>query len=110
MASLMVARGEQEMRIGRTFAVGAAVALTVGITPAAQAGFVATIEQVGANVVVDGGGTINLAGLTSDGAADDLSGMEPSFGVLSIGTPSADSVDQYTGFVGPSGRTDNPQQ
>ena len=38
--------------------------LGLGITQSARANFIATIDQVGTNVVATGSGTIDLAGLT----------------------------------------------
>jgi hypothetical protein len=84
--------------------LGALAALTLGMTPKAQAAFVATIEQVGANDVVTGSGNIDLAGLSfeSSGFGYDAA-LVPDLGLLNVGATGGSSVDVYTGFSGPSG-------
>ena len=51
--------------------------LGLGITQSARASFIATINQVGTNVVVNGGGTIDLFALTSIGSFNGVSGRSP---------------------------------
>jgi PEP-CTERM motif len=88
------------MRISKIVALGAlAVGAIVAVVPTAQAAFIATIEQVGANVVVTGSGTLDLAGLTLDGLPNAFSAIAPNQGVLSIGLPEADSADLYSGSI-----------
>jgi hypothetical protein len=67
--------------------------------PGAQASFIVTIEQVGANVVVTGSGSLDLAGLNYDFSDSATSGIEPSAGNIAIGSPSYDLVDVYTGSI-----------
>src|SRR5205085_1975077 len=70
--------------------------------PEAQATFIATIEQVGSNVVVTGTGTIDLTGLTFLSIDNFSSGIVPIAGVLGVGSPSGQAVDTYSGFSGPA--------
>jgi hypothetical protein len=65
----------------------------------AHAEFIATIAQVGPNVVVTGTGTIDLTGLTLAGIVTANSGIIPDGGVLGVGPPSAGAVDLYTGSI-----------
>ncbi len=71
--------------------------------PRAQATFLVTIEQVGANVVVTGSGSLDLTGLSSIGATNDTTAINASAGVISIGSPIFDATDRYLGSItGPS--------
>jgi hypothetical protein len=91
------------MRICRIAALGALAVLGLGggVVPKAQAAFVATIEQVGSNVVVTGSGTINLGGLSLQTSGLAISSMEPAAGSLVIVTSVFTGL--YSGIVsGPS--------
>jgi hypothetical protein len=68
----------------------------------AKAEFIATVEQVGSNVVVTGSGTIDTAGLTSAGASVYGSAIAPSQGLISIGSPNGEGVSLFTGITGPT--------
>ncbi len=93
----------QKMRISKIAALGVlAVVAVVGGAPKADAAFIATIEQVGANVVVTGGGTIDLAGLAFVGSDNDVSGIDPNGGAISIGSSSSDPADIYVSISGPA--------
>ena len=82
---------------------GIGILATAGLlSPQAQASFIVTITQVGANVVVTGSGTIDLTALTFNSNTTMLSGMSPSAGILGIGAPGAEAVSIYTGFSGPA--------
>jgi len=79
----------------------------VGVGQIAHAAFVVNLQQVGANVVGNGSGTINTAGLTPD--PDFFSGFD--FGQAAIGArdpfmalgPVTDTaVNVYDGISGPS--------
>ena len=74
--------------------------LGLGITQSARANFIATIDQVGTNVVATGSGTIDLAGLTFLFPAGlGGAGVNPSFGVFNTaGGP----VALYSGVSGPT--------
>src|SRR5262245_54074262 len=63
--------------------------------------FTVTLEQVGANVVANGSGAINLTGLTfAGGAAIGGGGIEASAGQIITGSPG--SASAYTGLNGPT--------
>jgi hypothetical protein len=74
--------------------------LGLGITQSASAGFIATINQVGANVVVTGSGTVDLTGLSFSNSENDGPGIAASIGTLDVGQTAA--VDVYGGITGPS--------
>jgi PPE-repeat protein len=74
--------------------------LGLGITQSARANFIATIDQVGTDVVVTGSGTIDLTGLSFLFGGIATPGISPNTGSLSVG-PSA-SVDAYSGISGPA--------
>ncbi len=88
------------------FAAAAALAvlgLDLATAPKADAAFIVTIEQVGANVVVTGSGTIDLSGLAPYGGYGDFgAAIAPSQGTITIGSTNFDAVNLYTGFNGPS--------
>jgi hypothetical protein len=67
-------------------------------------GFTITMDQVGSNVVANGGGAFNLTGLTIEGGTTQFGGLlNPSPGVIVMGQPGdARHVGLYTGFSGPS--------
>jgi hypothetical protein len=91
------------MRISKIAAIGVlAVGASVAVAPKAQAAFIATIEQVGANVVVTGSGTFDLAGLTLASGAESSAGIFAPEGVFVIGSSNPESTDLYTGFSGPA--------
>ena len=72
----------------------------LGITQSARANFVATIDQVGPNVVVTGSGTIDLTGLSFLFGGTATPSISPNTGSLSVG-PSA-SADAYSAISGPA--------
>ena len=74
--------------------------LGLGITQSARANFIATIDQVGPNVVVTGSGTIDLTGLSFLFGGTATPSISPNTGSLSVG-PSA-SVDAYSAISGPA--------
>ena len=76
--------------------------LGLGITQSARANFIATINQVGNDVVTTGSGTIDLFGLTFIGTGSGTSGIVPFFPALAIGSPVVENEDAYTGFSGPA--------
>ena len=64
-------------------------------------GFTITMEQMGANVVANGSGAINLTGLTpAGGAAIGGGGIEASAGQIITGSPGGATA--YTGLNGPT--------
>ncbi len=82
-----------------------AMALLAGIAfvgPAAHAGYVVTLTQVGDSVVATGSGTIDLSGLTFLESTGGGVVIEPSRGTISLGPTGVSSDDVYTGFTGPT--------
>ena len=87
------------------FGAIALLGLGVGMAPNAQAAFVATMTEVGPNVVVTGSGTINLAGLSVNPSFVDgnpPSAVWPSNGTILLGPPPFTLADFYVPFSGPS--------
>jgi hypothetical protein len=86
----------------RTFSLGtAALALSTQLASPAQAAYVVSLEQVGANVVASGSGTLDLASLSSRGVDPSFSGVTPSVGDIDTGQSPA-STPVYGGFTGPT--------
>jgi hypothetical protein len=83
--------------------LGAAASLIVIGSPA-QAGYIVTLSQVGANVVATGSGPIDLTGLSFifQGLAN--ASISPSFNVIITGPPPPALItgDVYVGLSGPS--------
>jgi len=81
--------------------IGIAVTSLFSFQPA-QA-YTVTLEQVGANVVANGSGPINLTGLTFDGTASGgTTGITPNLGGIFTGPTSGLMADIYLGVSGPS--------
>lgn len=72
------------------------------IVPATQAGFIATLEQVGPNVVETGSGAVDLSGLSFTSTHHAAAGMVPDIGVIVTGPSVFVAIDEYTGFSGPT--------
>ena len=66
--------------------------------------YTVTLQQVGANVVANGSGAIDLAGLFFAFAGQGPTDMEPFVGYIPTGSPSGGLVigDVYGGFTGPT--------
>jgi len=80
---------------------GIAVTSLFSVQPA-QA-YSVTLEQVGANVVANGSGPINLTGLTFQGSVSTSGvGVLPLFGIIFTGPTGSVNVSQYAGFTGPT--------
>ena len=80
---------------------GIAVTSLFSVQPA-QA-YSVTLEQVGANVVANGSGPINLTGLTFQGSVSTNGvGVLPLFGIIFTGPTGSVNVSQYAGFTGPT--------
>jgi PEP-CTERM motif len=99
-------RREASMVFVKRIAGAAALVTTmlIGAGPA-QAGFVVTFKQVGANVVATGSGMIDLTGLTPGPffAAQTVSGIFPDEGAVVTGPVTFTDVDYYSGATGPVG-------
>jgi hypothetical protein len=83
----------------RTTAISAAALAVAQFASPAQAAYTVTLEQVGANVVATGSGTLNIAGLGSIGPGIDPAGLVPFTGVIITGPPAV-GEDFYTGVTG----------
>lgn len=103
------------MRTLRVLTAAAVVGVGLGMMPQAQAAFVATMVEIGPDVVLSGSGTINTAGFISPGYA--VTGAPPgviwpTVGGIFIGGPAVSLVDYYAPFSGPtsfgSGGPSNP--
>lgn len=69
----------------------------------AQAGYLVTLQQVGPDVVATGTGTVDLTGLTPEFSTIQSGAfMNPTFGVLTMGTTAFTSADVYFGATGPT--------
>jgi hypothetical protein len=65
--------------------------------------FTITLEQMGANVVANGSGAINLTGLTfAFESLNATNGVFASQGAIAIGPSGFNDADVYTGFTGPT--------
>ena len=69
------------------------------VSPAAQAGYIVTLQQVGPNVVATGSGAIDLTGLISNGRFPVFPGINPSQGFIETGPTGSGTV--LGGFTGP---------
>jgi len=75
--------------------------------PAARAGYVEIVSQVGPDVVANGSGTINLAALTFQGSGTNVAILNPGnpgAGLAFFGPATGTYSDEYAGFT--SGATD----
>jgi hypothetical protein len=92
--------------IGGAVTLGMAVLIGFGvITPAAQAGYVVTLEQVGRNVVATGSGPIDLTGLSSAGPGLSGARVFPDGAEIITGPVGSEGLlrsDLYTGYTGPT--------
>lgn len=95
------------MLFGKKFwsVVLAAIAL-VALGPVAYGAFVVNLQQVGSNVVANGSGTINTAGLTPDPAFftgnDGQAALTPFGAYLGVGPATSTPINVYDGISGPS--------
>ena len=99
------------MRRTKVAALGALLGAVAagGMAPKANAAYIATLEQVGNNVVGTGSGSINTSALTlvfAGGSSDDA--IEPSLGFMVLGPDAPENI--YSGFTassvfGPGGLT-----
>lgn len=70
----------------------------------AQAGYIVTLQQLGPNVVATGSGTLDMTDLTLLFSNDTstVARMIPSFAQLIMGPTGGGSIDDYTGYTGPT--------
>jgi hypothetical protein len=94
-----------EMKIKTVILASAMAALTVslGLAPQAEAGIVVTIDQVGSNVVATGNGTINLTDLTlAAGGEHDNAVLFANRPAIIIGAGVLPTGSIYDTLTGPS--------
>ena len=70
--------------------------------PLANAAYIASIQQVGSNVVVTGSGSINLTALIPGGPGSLRGACEGNDATLEIGPSVNTSASGYLGFTGPA--------
>jgi hypothetical protein len=90
----------------RNSAIGAAtLGLAAGFSLSAQAAYVVTLQQAGANVVASGTGSINLTDLNLFGQNGSTlaAAIFPSIGVIVTGPAASEALDSYSGYSGPTG-------
>lgn len=81
----------------------AVLGLWLAPAPRAEAAFIVTMQEVGADVVMTGSGSINLAGLTFSGLFLTSGGIAPTDAQLSVGPASLVNSDLWRGAIaGPS--------
>jgi hypothetical protein len=78
------------------------VALFAVICPSAQGTYIATLDEIGSNVVGTGSGSLDITGLTFDSTKFDAAREIPSFGALLLGTTVFGFLDAYKGLSGPT--------
>jgi hypothetical protein len=84
-------------------ALGAVMVIGCGLSdPPAQAAYIVTLAQQGTSVVATGSGTIDTAGLNFLRSAAQQANIGPIFGIIVTGPASAQFIDIYTGFSGPT--------
>lgn len=85
-----------------TMATAVVLALFGAICPSAQATYIATLDQVGADVVGTGSGSIDFTDLTFiNSLPNGFPNVEASIGQLRLGSPFS-TVSQYSGISGPT--------
>jgi hypothetical protein len=70
----------------------------------AQAGYIVTLQQLGPNVVATGSGTLDMTDLTLllSNDTSTVARMIPSFAQLIMGPTGGGTIDDYTGYTGPT--------
>jgi hypothetical protein len=88
-------------RIAGAAALGAIMLTGLGLAvPPAKAAYIVTLEQVGANVVATGSGTIDLTDLMFAGSVLVSPQVGPFAAVITTGA--SGRADLYSGFTGPA--------
>jgi len=84
--------------------LAALAVLALGTSHQAKATYIATIDQVGLNVVVTGSGSIDFTDLTMLSPAVHSAGgiIQPSIGNIHIGSSAGADYDGYYGISGPT--------
>ena len=83
--------------------IAAAAALFFASSKPAHAGYIATMQQVGPNVTLDGSGAVDLTGLSVvPGNWSQGNGFIPSLGIVTLGPTGMIDIDLYSGITGPA--------
>ena len=94
---------ETKRRLFLVLIAAAAAALFFAASKPAHAGYIATMQQVGADVVLDGSGAIDVTGLSVvPGTWSQGNGFVPSLGIVTLGTTAFTDIDLYSGITGPA--------
>jgi hypothetical protein len=81
-------------------ALGVAMLVGAGLSaPSGRAAYIVTLAQVASNVVATGSGTIDLTGLSSEGASTKII-LDQAF--ITTAPAGVGQYDAYTGFTGPA--------
>ena len=79
-----------------------AIAVTSLFSVRPAQAYTVTLDQVGANVVANGSGPINLTGLTSIGLTQGVGVIQPNTALIITGPTGAEFQDLYKGVTGPT--------
>jgi len=79
----------------------AAMAMLLAAAPAADAGYIITLKQVGSDVVATGSGAIDLTDLFFSGFGGVVPSLSPSFMFISMGLPEGSTANYVGSFSGP---------
>ncbi len=89
-------------RIAGAAALGAGILVGGGLSaPPAQAAYIATLSQVGSNVVGTGSGSLDFNGLTFNFSSHDHAAIEAGVALVSLGPTSSANFTEYYGISGP---------
>ncbi|MCU6456115.1 PEPxxWA-CTERM sorting domain-containing protein [Sphingomonas sp. A2-49] len=88
------------MKLFRNLSLAAAALF--GMSSAADAAVVVTINQVGSNVVATTSGTLDLSGLTNVGSFALALSLRPTAGYIGTGATANAGVTGYSGLIGPA--------
>jgi hypothetical protein len=81
----------------------ATLAVFTVAAPQARAGFIATVQQVGSNVVITGTGSLNTTALSVTATGDSyFAGVNPNFPALNIGAGLGGTTELFGGITGPT--------
>jgi hypothetical protein len=89
-------------KLFQTFGWVGALVIAAAFAQRADGSVIVDITQAGPNVDVIGSGTLNLAALTFEETASETAEIDPTNGIVVVGSTSSTSVDYY-GSLGVSG-------
>jgi hypothetical protein len=85
-----------------TATVFSAIVFSVSAPFSVHAGYILSLEQVGANVVATGSGSIDLADLAFYASGYDLALFDPDLTIVFVGSSTPNPDMYYSGIAGPS--------